>query len=197
MRGLRGAVGCAGGCQRRRDTAGGCWWFYVAQIHVQTPPGPAQRARFARPPWLDGCGQAAAAERWLGQKGLLCSMPLVVPRGTRLGPMAVGWPMASLGATRTSPTLLAVSVPDASAVSAVSRVVGWGGGRVGRTMAGAGGRRRRPGRRQAHAGLSVGPGDCIDQRSTRCQRVRAAPASPTACCPREGTACRGRGAWRP
>ena len=128
MRGLRGAVGCAGGCQRRRDTAGGCWWFYVAQIHVQTPPGPAQRARFARPPWLDGCGQAAAAERWLGQKGLLCSMPLVVPRGTRLGPMAVGWPMASLGATRTSPTLLAVSVPDASAVSAVSRAVGWGCG---------------------------------------------------------------------
>ena len=103
----------------------------TAQIHVQTPPGPAQRARFARPPWLDGCGQAAAAERWLGQKGLLCSMPLVVPRGTRLGPMAVGWPMASLGATRTSPTLLAVSVPDASAVSAVSRVVGWGVGQGG------------------------------------------------------------------
>ena len=65
----------------------------------------------------------------------------------------------------------------------------WGGvwGRVGRAMAGAGGRRRRPGRRQAHAGLSVGPGDCIDQRSTRCQRVRAAPASPTACCPHEGS----------
>ena len=75
----------------------------------------------------------------------------------------------------------------------------WGGvgGRVGRAMAGAGGRRRRPGRRQAHAGLSVGPGDFLDQRSTRCQRVRAAPASPAACCPHEGTACRGRGAWRP
>ena len=73
----------------------------------------------------------------------------------------------------------------------------WGGvwGRVGRAMAGAGGRRRRPGRRQAHTGPSVGLGDCLDQRSTRCQRVRAAPASPAACCPREGTACRGNCAW--
>ena len=33
----------------------------MAQIYVQTPPGPAQRARFARPPWLDGCGQQQAA----------------------------------------------------------------------------------------------------------------------------------------
>ena len=60
-------------------------------------------------------GRQQQAEGWLGQKALLCSMPLVVPRGTWPGSMAVSWPVASLGATRTSPTRLAVSVPDASA----------------------------------------------------------------------------------
>ena len=131
VRGLRGAVGCAGGCQRRRDPAGGCWWFCLAQIYVQTPPGSAQRARSPGNPGLMVVGRQQQAEGWLGQKALLCSMPSVVPRGTWPGPMAVSWPAASLGAARTSPTRLAVSVPNASAVSAVSRVVGWGVGQGG------------------------------------------------------------------
>ena len=69
MGGLRGAVGCAGGCQRRRDTAGGCWWFCLAQIYVQTPPGPAQRARFARPPWLDGLRAGSSSRGVAGAEG--------------------------------------------------------------------------------------------------------------------------------
>ena len=197
MRGLRGAVGCAGGCQRRRDTAGGCWWFYVAQIHVQTPPGPAQRARFARPPWLDGAGRQQQQRGGWGRRGCCARCHWWCPEA----PGRDRWPSAGPWRAWEPPgparhCLLSLCPTPAPSAQSAER---WGGvwGRVGRAMAGAGGRRRRPGRRQAHAGLSVGPGDCLDQRSTRCQRVRAAPASPTACCPREGTACRGRGAWRP
>ena len=107
--------------------SGSAWRKYMFRRHQDQPSVPVSPGH----PGLTVVGRQQQQRGGWGRKGLLCLMPSVVPRGTRLGPMAVGWPMASLGATRTSPTLLAVSVPDASAVSAVSRVVGWGVGQGG------------------------------------------------------------------
>ena len=41
----------------------------MAQIYVQTPPGPAQRARFARPPWLDGLRAGSSSRGVAGAEG--------------------------------------------------------------------------------------------------------------------------------
>ena len=125
---LLGVLVVASGEETQLVGAGGsAWRKYMFRRHQDQPSVPVSPGHSG----LTVAGRQQQAEGWLGQKGLLCSMPSVVPRGTRPGPMAVSWPVASLGATRTSPTLLAVSVPDASAVSAVSRAVGWGVGQGG------------------------------------------------------------------
>ena len=151
---------------------------------------------FARQPWLDGCGQAAAGRGVAGAEGAAVLDAIGGAQRHLAGidgrQLACGEPGSHQDQPDTACCLCARRQRRQR-----HQQSGGVGGRVGRAMAGAGGRRRRPGRRQAHTGRSVGPGDCLDQRSTRCQRVWAAPASPAACCPHEGTACRGRGAWRP